>query len=145
MKIWTYHWTYSLFLNVYFLTIILFFFQIICFNTVMHIHTVTLKSHWGWNGGREKIKRQVLHPKWQWAKGGAEWPLRDKLLVGRRQAGWGWGVLAWAAALGDSHLWLLLQFDVDHWEVSVKQHHWWICTFHFSVFCSDVFGCHLLR
>lgn len=37
------------------------------------------------------------------------------------EAGWRrGGVLARAAALGDGHLRLLLQFDVDHWGRSVK-------------------------
>lgn len=42
-----------------------FFSQIICFNTVMHIHTVTLKSHWVEKGKEKKNqtkKRQFLHP-----------------------------------------------------------------------------------
>lgn len=71
-------------------------------------------------------------------QGWREWPLRDKLLVRRRQAGWGWGVLAWAAALGDSHFWLLLQFDVDHWAHVVKQHRWWGCRFHFTILCNAI-------
>lgn len=40
--------------------------------------------------------------------------------------GWlmrGGSVLARAAALGDGHLWLLLQFDVDHWDSLVKRLH----------------------
>lgn len=97
-----------------------FFPQIICFNTVMHIHTVTLKSHWVEKGKKEEKKTTGPPSRWPCAKGGGKWPLRDKLLVGRRQAGRGWGVLAWAAALSYSHLWLFLQFDVDHWEKSVK-------------------------
>lgn len=87
---------------------------------------------------KKKQKKKTGPPsQWQCAKGG-EWPLRDKLLVRRRQAGWGWGVLAWAAVLSDSHFWLLLQFDVNHWVHLVKQHHWWICKFHFSIFCSVI-------
>lgn len=39
------------------------------------------------------------------------------------------GVLARAAALGDGHLWLLLQFDVDHCGRSVKCRHPCICAF----------------
>lgn len=47
------------------------------------------------------------------------------------EAGWreGGGVLARAAALGDGHLRLLLQFDVDHWGRSVKCLHPWIRAF----------------
>lgn len=116
-----------------------FFPKIICFNTVMHIHTVTLESHWV-EKGKKKEKKKTDRSSIPVAvrQGWREWPLRDKLLVGRRQAGWGWGVLAWAAALGDSHLWLFLQFDVDHWEDLVKQHQRWIGNFHFSIFCSVI-------
>lgn len=39
------------------------------------------------------------------------------------------GVLARAAALGDCHLRLLLQFDVDHWGSFVKHLYLWICAF----------------
>lgn len=58
------------------------------------------------------------------------------------EAGWmRGGVLARAAALGDGHLWLLLQFDVDHCGRSVKCRHPWICAFQLWIICRSV-CCH---
>ena len=56
----------------------------------------------------------------------------------------GWmrrGVLARAAALGDRHLRLLLQFDVDHWGSFVKRLHCWICAYRLWNFLCSV-CCH---
>lgn len=72
-----------------------------------HPHSYFEKSL-NWEEGESK--RMFLHQ-----GGWREWLQREKLLVGGRQAGRDQSVLAWAAALRNSHLWLPLQFDVDHW------------------------------
>lgn len=48
-----------------------FFPQIICFNTVMHIHTVTLKSHWVEKGKKtKKTNYRFPHPNGSAPRGG---------------------------------------------------------------------------
>lgn len=118
----------------------------------MHIHKVTLWSHQvetrGTVGGKTNKgtlkKRRVCRPGSEGGAGGR----RDEL-------GWWWwwwwrwlglvdeggSVLARAAALGDGHLWLLLQFDVDHWGSLVKRLHHWICAYRLWIFCRSV-CCH---